>query len=91
MVVGLGAHGQHGLGDVKDRDEPTVTEELSNERVKLLSCGDRRSFAVTEADMVVISSSHSASMYQLLHYPVSPSHSICLSENARAHRAHHGR
>lgn len=45
---GWGAHGQLGLGDVKDRDEPTVIEELSNERVKLLSCGDRHSFAVTE-------------------------------------------
>lgn len=45
---GWGAHGQLGVGDVKDRDVPTVIGELSRERVWLLSCGDRHSFAVTE-------------------------------------------
>lgn len=45
---GWGAHGQLGLGDIKDRDTPTVIEELSHERILMLSCGDRHSFAVTE-------------------------------------------
>lgn len=44
---GWGAHGQLGLGDMKDRDTPTVIEELSHERILMLSCGDRHSFAVT--------------------------------------------
>ena len=45
---GWGAHGQLGLGDTRDRDTPTVIEELSAERMLMLSCGDRHSFAVTE-------------------------------------------
>lgn len=45
---GWGAHGQLGVGDTKDRDVPTVIEELSKERVAALSCGDRHSFAVTD-------------------------------------------
>lgn len=45
---GWGAHGQLGVGDTKDRDVPTVIEELSRERVATLSCGDRHSFAVTD-------------------------------------------
>lgn len=49
---GWGAHGQLGLGDTRDRDVPTVIEELSRERVHLLSCGDRHSFAVTEEGRV---------------------------------------
>lgn len=44
---GWGAHGQLGLGDTEDRDEPTVISELSQEGICSLSCGDRHSFAVT--------------------------------------------
>lgn len=50
---GWGAHGQLGLGDTKDRDVPTVIEELTRERVHHLSCGDRHSFAITEEGRVL--------------------------------------
>lgn len=50
---GWGAHGQLGLGDTKDRDQPTVIQELSAERICVLSCGDRHSFAITEEGKVL--------------------------------------
>lgn len=45
---GWGAHGQLGLGDTRDRDVPTVINELTGKRIVTLSCGDRHSFAVTD-------------------------------------------
>lgn len=50
---GWGAHGQLGVGDTKDRDVPTVIEELSREKVCVLSCGDRHSFAITAEGKVL--------------------------------------
>lgn len=44
---GWGAHGQLGTGDTRDREVPTLIDELSGLGVVSLSCGDRHSFAVT--------------------------------------------
>ena len=49
---GWGAHGQLGLGDTQDREIPTIINELTNQKIISLSCGDRHSFAITAGGQV---------------------------------------
>ncbi len=49
FVWGTGENGRLGLGDTKGRNVPTVVDQLINQQITFIACGESHSFAVANS------------------------------------------